>query len=201
MGKAWYEYPIVVPFGAAGFDTNLGGPHDIDLGCPPNLPITALLSGNVSSIDSPLWGMQVGVKLDAPIQGISYCSYLHLSGVNPQLRINSVVHPGDLIGWCGGGYNDAMYLGTSNPTGENFLNDIWNSSRIQAGFALMRGPSYGHVGWERFPPVDRALDPTQIIRDALAKLRADPHILAAKIDQQLMSALADFNALRGVLKV
>lgn len=174
MSKVWFEYPIVVPFGNPNFDAALGGSHDIDIGAPANAEITALLDGTISSIDSPSWGMQVGVKLHKPYNGIPYCSYLHLSAVKPGLKVGDTLKVGDLIGWCGGGTHADMYAGTSNPTGHNFLNDSFNSSRIQAGFALMRGPSYGHAGWENFPPVDKALDPTQIILDAVRALNPSP---------------------------
>jgi hypothetical protein len=159
----WYEYDIVVPFGNVNFDSALGGAHDLDLGCPANHPITALLSGSISSITSPAWGKQVGVALDHPINGKPYCAYLHLSAVNPTLRVGMHINVNDTIGWAGGGNTEAQYAGTRNPTGQNFLNDTFNSSRIQAGFALMNGPEYGVIGWTVFPPIDWALDPTQII--------------------------------------
>jgi hypothetical protein len=161
--KAWYEYDIVVPFGNAAFDSQLGGSHDLDIGCPPNTPITALLSGTISSISSPAWGKQVGVHLDSPINGKPYCSYLHLSAVNPQLHVGDRLSVGEVVGWCGGANNQAQYAGTTNPTRQNFLNDSFNSSQIQTGFALMDGPEYGVVGWTTFPPVDWNLDPTPVI--------------------------------------
>jgi len=159
----WYDYDIVVPFGNVNFDSALGGAHDLDLGCPANYPVTALLSGSISSITAPAWGKQVGVALDHPINGKPYCAYLHLSAVNPTLKVGQHIDVGEIVGWAGGGNTQAQYNGTHNPTGQNFLNDTFNSSRIQAGFALMNGPEYGVIGWSVFPPIDWQLDPTPII--------------------------------------
>jgi hypothetical protein len=200
MSKVWYEYPIVVPFGNPNFDSNLGGSHDLDIGAPPNYPVTALLSGKVASIDTPAWGKQVGILLDSPYNGVPYCSFLHLSAVNPALSIGHHVAVGDLIGWVGGANNQAQYAGTSNPTGQNFLNDSFNSSRIQAGFALMRGPSYGHAGWEVFPPIDWSLNPTQIIMDAVRALNPSPvEVAMAKLANDLAIVTSDLGNLKKLL--
>ncbi len=166
MLAPWYTFPIVVPFGDPNFDSALGGAHDIDIGAPANYPVTALLPGKVSSITAPKWGKQVGILLDTPYNGVPYCAFLHLSAVSPALLLGHHVNTDDLIGWVGGANSQSQYTGTSNPTGQNFLNDSFNSSRIQVGFALMRGPEYGTAGWENFPPVDWKLDPSQIILNA-----------------------------------
>lgn len=158
--KNWYDYDIVVPFGNPNFDVGLGGSHDLDVKPPPNAPVTSIVEGVVSGIASPLWGMTVGIQLKTPINGVPYFHYLHLSAVNPALQPGSTVKIGDLIGWVGGGNSEADYLGTTNPTGNNFLNDSFNSSQIQVGIALMRGPNYGGPGWQNFPPIDMSLDPT-----------------------------------------
>jgi len=164
----WYMYKTIVPFGDVNYDSALGGAHDMDVNVPPNYPITAILTGWVSSITSPLWGKQVGVKLEKSINGVGYCAYLHLSAVNAFLNVGDYVHKGELIGWAGGGNTPEMYMNTTNPTNENFLNDGFNSTQIQAGFALMYGNEYGVNGWTKFPPVDWKLDPTPII-DAVRK--------------------------------
>jgi hypothetical protein len=164
----WYMYEIVVPFGNPNFDVGLGGSHDMDIGCPPNYPVTVLpgCSGTISDISAPSWGKQVCLKLDSPINGVPYMAYLHLAAPDPSLSIGKHLNAGDRIGWTGGGNTAAQYLGTSNPTGSNFINSPDMSSRIQQGVALMRGPVYGGAGWETFPPVDWALDPTPTIQAA-----------------------------------
>jgi hypothetical protein len=120
----------------------------------------------VSDISAPAWGKQVGIKLDTPVNGVPYFHYLHLSAVNPNLQLGQRVNIGDLVGWVGGGTTQAMYQGTTNPTGQNFLNDSFSSSQIQVGIALMRGPAYGGPGWQNFPPIDMTLDPTPILNAA-----------------------------------
>jgi hypothetical protein len=164
--QPWFMYDIVVPFGDPNFDSALGGSHDLDIGAPANYPVTALLPGTIASITEPDWGKQVGVQLDSPYNGVPYFGFLHLSAVNPALAVGQHISPGDLIGWVGGANDASQYAGTSNPTGQNFLNTSFQSSRIQVGVALMRGSEYGGAGFEHFPPVDQALDPTQIILDA-----------------------------------
>lgn len=160
----WFQYPIGVPFGNPNYDVQFGGSHDMTILAPPNVPVTCLRTGSISSITSPSWGKQVGVQLFRPVNGNPYMSYLHLSAVNPALSVGDIVSTGDLIGWVGGANNDAQYLGTTNPTGSNFLNDPIMSSQVQVGIALMRGPEYGvGAGWVTFPPIDTTLDPSSLI--------------------------------------
>ena len=163
MTLPWYKYPRSVPFGDPNFDVQFGGAHDLDVAPPPNYPVTALLPGTVSSVTAPPWGKQVGIRLDTPINDVAYMAYLHLSATNPALSTGTYVNVGDLIGWVGGANNEHQYDGTSNPTGENFFNPLEQSSQVQVGLALMRGPEYGKAGWENFPPVDWQLDPTPIL--------------------------------------
>jgi len=165
-------YPFTVHFGPeGGSDAGYRGAHDIDIGAPPNHPVTALLPGQIVSITdgwddarTVTWGRQVGVLLDQAYNGNKYLAYLHLSGVEPTLKEGQHVSKGDLIGWVGGGNNEADYLHTTNPTGINFTNPTSRSSQIQVGVALMRGKEYGHEGWTEYP--DPASNPTQIILDA-----------------------------------
>lgn len=138
----------------------------MDVKPPPNWPVFALLPGTISDISAPSWGKQVCLKLDTPYNGIPYMGYLHLSATNPALSVGQHIDGGTLVGWTGGGNSEADYLGTSNPTGSNFVNTTGMSSQTQAGIALHRGPAYGGVGWEQFPPIDTALDPTPLIQQA-----------------------------------
>ncbi len=169
MSKPWFMYDFTIRYGHS--DQGYHGAHDIDIGAPPNYPVTALLPGHISSITdgkddhgTAIWGRQVGVLLDQPYNGNPYLAYLHLSGVNLTLKVGDHISKGDLIGWVGGGNNELDYRGTSNPTGCNFPNTSSRSSQIQVGVALMKGPEYGHAGWTEYP--EPASDPTQIILDA-----------------------------------
>jgi hypothetical protein len=169
MDKPWFMFEICVPFGNPNFDKEFGGAHDLDIGAPPNHPVTALLPGTLVSISEPPpeWGKQIGVELDRPFNGIPFMAYLHLSAVNPALAVGQHVKKGDTIGWVGGANVQAQYAGTSNPTGHNFTNTTDQSSRIQVGVALMRGHEFGLINFNQWPPVERELDPTQIILDAI----------------------------------
>ncbi len=166
----WFQYPICVPFGNPHYDAEYGGAHDLDVACPPNTPITALLDGLITDISAPSWGKQVCVQVGgctAP-----YMAYLHLSAVNPTLKVGKVIKKGDIIGWSGGCTAASQYEGTSNPTGKNFLNDPSQSSRPQTGIALMHGPIYGEgAGWVDFPPVDPKLNPFALIEQAIKELQ------------------------------
>ncbi len=171
----WFTYPIVVPFGNPNYDVNLGGSHDMDIGAPPNYPVTALLPGRVSSIIRPGWGVQVTLSLDTSLAGVGYMAYLHLSAIPASLQPGNHVNKGDVIGWVGGANTQSQYAGTSNPTGSNFLNDTFQSSRVQVGIALSRGPIYGEgAGWSTFPPVDWSLDPTPIVLAARKAAMGSP---------------------------
>jgi len=171
MDQPCYMYRITVLFGPeGGSDPDYGGAHDIDIGAPPNHPVTALLPGTISSITDgtnghAIWGRQVGVELHPQYKGIPYMAYLHLSGVNLELVLDQPIERGHLIGWVGGGTDPRDYGTTTNPTGVNFLNTSSRSSQIQVGVALMKGPEYGFgEGWTTLP--DPSLNPTQIILDA-----------------------------------
>lgn len=167
----WFEYPICVPFGNVNYDSGLGGSHDMDVQPPANTVVTALVAGTICDLSSPSWGKQVGVELDTPVNDVPYMAYLHLSAINPALSIGEHIVEGTIIGWTGGAYEAAMYNGTNNPTGENFLNDVSMSSQIQVGIALMRGPIYGSgAGWKVFPPIDESLNPGSLIDNAINAL-------------------------------
>jgi len=186
--KPWFMFPVSVPFGNPNYDSQYGGSHDMDVSPPPNYPVTNLLPGTISSISSPSWGKAVGLKLDVPLGDVAYWSFLHLSAVNPALQVGQHLNTGDLVGWVGGATSQSQYNGTSNPTGQNFLNDPSQSSQVQVGFALMRGPEYGvGSGWETFPPIDKTLDPTEIINAAIQKVLGSP-------DFVYQSALDTWNA-------
>jgi hypothetical protein len=141
MAKPWYMFPTVVPFGDTNFDVGLGGPHDTDVQPPPNYPITALLPGTSVDLSAPPWGKQVGIALDAPVNGVPYCAYLHLSAINPALSLQKHSNAGELVGWVGGGNTPADYQGTNNPTGKNFLNTLGSALTFE----------YTDVNWSNHP--------------------------------------------------
>lgn len=162
----WFQYPIVVPFGNANYDAALGGSHDLDVKPPPNYPVESIVAGVISDISSPTWGMQLCVKMDAPFQGHEYFGYLHLSAVNPALKMGQRINIGDLVGWVGGANNIGQYMGTNNPTGHSFVDSSDMSSQIQIGIALHDGPAYGGAGWVNFPPILTSLDPSGLLQAA-----------------------------------
>lgn len=159
----FFDYPVCVPFGNTNYDTALGGSHDMDFAAPPNSSVISIVPGVISDISSPKWGKQVGVKMDHSINGHQYFAYLHLSAVDPSLKVEQRIELDHNIGWVGGGTTEEMYQGTKNPTGSNFLDNAFNSSRIQVGIALMDGPSYGGIGWKNFPPIDTSLNPWPVV--------------------------------------
>lgn len=152
----------------------------MDVRTPPNTPVTALWPGKVTDISAPLWGKQVCLQISG--SPVPYMAYLHLSATHPALTVGSPVVKGELIGWSGGCTSVDQYAGTSNPTGQNFLNGISQSSQPQTGIALMRGPVYGTgPGWTEFPPIDASLNPTPLIQQALQELKNEKFQDAALI--------------------
>jgi hypothetical protein len=134
----------------------------MDVGTPPNTPITAILAGMVSSLTFPSWGIQLGIALNTPYNGAPFMAFLHLAATRPGLVVGSRINPGDLIAWSGGCTDARQYDGSSNPTGHNFLNSPEQSSQPQTGIALMRGPEYGvGAGWTTKP--DPRLNPTSLL--------------------------------------
>lgn len=158
------DYPIGVPFGNSNYDTSLGGSHDQTYRCPPNTPITSIVNGIITDISAPSWGKQVTVKMDiGPINGHAFFAMLHFAAINPVLSIGQELKIDDLVGWSGGCNSPNQYSGTSNPTGENFLNSYTMSSMPQIGIALCDGQAYGGLGWKKFPPIDMSLSPQPVI--------------------------------------
>jgi hypothetical protein len=180
MAKPWFMFTkenndrlfdnegFIVPFGNPNFDSGLGGSHDLDIPAPPNYPVTALLPGKIISITKPPpdWGEQIGVELDEKFNGIPFMAYLHLSAVNQDLAVGQPISKDHIIGWTGGANNETQYAGTRNPTGRNFTNPAFHSSQVQVGVALMRGKEYGITHFNKWPPIEKELDPSQIIYNA-----------------------------------
>jgi hypothetical protein len=161
----WIDCPEGVPFGNANYDVGLHGSHDKTFICPPNTEVFQLAAGTITDISAPSWGKQVTIKLNEPVDGHEYFAILHLSAVEPALRIGDLMNPNDVVGWSGGCVNSSQYNGTSNPTGQDFCDAVEMSSRPQVGIALCDGPAYGGAGWKVFPPIDTTLDPNVVVEN------------------------------------
>jgi hypothetical protein len=161
----WYDYPVAVPPCNPHYDVGLGGSHDMTYATPPNTEIFQIASGIITDISEPSWGKQVTIELDEPVNGHKYFAILHLSAVNPSLRVGQHMSPGEIVGWSGGCVNSAQYNGTHNPTGQNFLNNPTMSSQPQVGIALCDGRAYRGLGWKTFPPIDMSLNPEPIVQN------------------------------------
>ncbi len=168
----WFKYPICVPFGNPNYDTGYGGAHDEDVQTPLDTPITSIVSGTVSSIDTPSWGWEIGIQLDQPGTNAAYFAYLHLGAVNPNLAVGQYVAIGDLIAYSGGANSQAMLGGnTTTPFGPQFIDDPSQSSQPQTGYAYIYGPEYGvGAGWTSKP--DFHLDPTGTLYQTIANYNA-----------------------------
>lgn len=173
---SWYDNEVAVPFGNANYDTGLGGSHNMTFHCIPNTVITSITDEmEITDISSPTWGKDVTGKLKDPVNGHEYFGYQHLSAVNPALRIGSIVHYNDTIGWSGGCVSQGQYEGTHNPTGQNFCDSSFMSSQPQVGIALCDGTGYGYAGWKKFPPIDESLNPQPVL-DAFHKAMLPPPV-------------------------
>lgn len=172
----WIDNEIAVPFGNPNYDTGLGGSHNMTYHCTPNTEITSLTDGTeITDISSPTWGKDVTVKLTSPINGHEYFGYQHLSAINPALRIGSILHYNDIVGWSGGCTSPGQYDGTHNPTGQNFCDSTQMSSQPQVGIALCDGAGYGYAGWKTFPPIEESLNPQPVV-DAYRKAMEPPPV-------------------------
>ena len=129
MAQAWYLYPRIDNYGQP--DSFGGFPKpDSNIECPDGTPITAILPGVVSGINTPgggvpAWGAVVTVKLTTPINSIAtHAAYLHLAPLPSNIRVGMRVDVGTLLGHSGG----------SQAAG---------SQKVPVGFALYNGDSYG----------------------------------------------------------
>lgn len=133
----WWTFPRIDNYGAP--DPFGGFPKpDSNIQLPDGYPVTALLSGTVSGINSPTgaipdWGAVVTIKLDNAINPIAtHSAYLHLAGVAPGVSLGSHINAGDLIGYSGG----SLAAGTQ---------------KVPLGFALYNGDYYGFgPTWAQF---------------------------------------------------
>jgi hypothetical protein len=122
-GAPWYTYPRVDNIGSP--DPYGGFPKpDSNVQLPAGYPVTALLSGTVTNVDtSSDWGCAITIKLDSPLNSLAtHTAYLHLGGVS--VKQGQHVNAGDLIG----------VNGSSSACG---------GQKVPLGFALYSGDKYG----------------------------------------------------------
>ena len=153
--KPWYMYPFVAAIGTP--DPYGGFPKpDVNVQAPAGTPITALLPGTVSGVNSiggaiPPYGAVVTVKLQTPINNLAtHTAYLHLARVAPNITPGQWVNSGDVIGYSGG----------VKPAG---------SQPAYPGFALYNGDYYGQgAAWNlmTLQNVTGPLNPLPILQGA-----------------------------------
>lgn len=146
--KPWYMYPVINNYGSP--DPYGGFPKpDINVAAPSGTPITALMSGTVSGINSPnggvpAWGNVITIRLDNPINPVAtHIAYLHLASLAPGISIGQHVDTGTIIGYSGG-TNPGPGLQQASP-----------------GVALYNGDYYGYgPSWNQYLGSSQ-LNPTQ----------------------------------------
>jgi murein DD-endopeptidase MepM/ murein hydrolase activator NlpD len=119
--QPWFTFPRVDNFGQIDPQGNFYKP-DSNIQLPGGYPITALLSGTVTSLQpTTSWGQSVAtIKLDTPLNSLAtHTFYEHMSGFAPGLSVGQHVNAGDLIGY-------------NNPSGQ-----------VPLGFGLYSGDVYG----------------------------------------------------------
>ena len=143
----WWTYPRIDNFGSIDPQGNYWKP-DSNVQVPGNYPITALLSGIVTSVTNTPWGQNVvTVKLDQPLNNLAtHTFYEHLSSTTVQ--VGQRVNQGTLIGY-------------NNPSGQ-----------VPLGFGLYSGDNYGlDSAWKTLqndlcPGCANLLNPTSLLNAA-----------------------------------
>lgn len=99
MAQQWYQYQITQGFKWSW--TNQAGHSGIDLGMPVSTIITCPVSGIVVGNSYHAWGGQVDVKFTSGGKTL-VVSFLHLSQIATDLKINGPVSVGTILGYSGG---------------------------------------------------------------------------------------------------
>jgi murein DD-endopeptidase MepM/ murein hydrolase activator NlpD len=152
--QPWYTFKRVDNLGTP--DPFGGFPKpDSNIQLPAGYPVTALLPGTVSGVDtSSSWGASITIRLDQPLNALAdHTSYLHLR-CDLQARPGQHVGGGQLIG----------YNGSSQACG---------SQKVPLGFALYHGDNYGvSDGWQYMTVANLtgngALNPVPLLNAAAA---------------------------------
>lgn len=149
QGKVpWYRFPRIDNLGAY---PDPAGPYrkpDSNIQVPGNYPITALLSGTVTSVQTTTWGQRViTIKLDKPLNNeATHTFYEHMS--SSTVSAGQHVAAGDLIGY-------------NNPAGT-----------VPLGFGLYSGDVYGSgPAWDQLqndlaPGGQNKLNPVNLLNQA-----------------------------------
>ena len=99
--KLWYEYDYGLTFGEG--DVSIGGEHGADFNTPLFTPITALLPGIITGIQSNVdYGLTLTWQLDTPHNGVPHMYHLHLAAFAPGIQIGKHLNAGAVIGYSGG---------------------------------------------------------------------------------------------------
>jgi hypothetical protein len=152
--RAWYTYTDPFTWNYGVFpdpDGNFPKP-DLNFAPPDGTPITTLLGGVVSGVNTPgapgvipSWGQVVTVRLTTPWNAQArYIAYLHLGSVT--VSVGQRVKAGDTIGYAGA---DAMGL------------------HYRVGLAFQSGPYYG-FGDGFLNPGTPDLNPIPLLNQILA---------------------------------
>ena len=144
----WWKYPRIDNYGGVEPFGGFAKP-DSNIQIPADYPVTALLPGVVTALDSGnvAWGAVVTIRLDTPINAIAtHTAYLHLASTT--VSVGQHVNSGDLIG----------YNGYQNAAG---------TQKVPLGFALYNGDHYGFgASWGQYLG-SAALNPVPLL-DAAA---------------------------------
>jgi hypothetical protein len=158
--KAWYTFPRIDNYGGVEPFGGFAKP-DSNIQLPAGYPVTALLSGTVSSIDPPGpnvpdWGAVITIRLDVPVNAIAtHTAYLHLASIAPGITTGVHVQAGQLIGYNGG----ALAAGTQ---------------KVPLGFALYNGDHYGFgPTWSQYLG-SSALNPVPLLNNFASGLLSIP---------------------------
>lgn len=149
--KPWYTFPRVDNLG--GVEPFGGFPKpDSNIQIPANYPVTALLPGTVTAIDSGnvAWGGVITILLDKPINSIAtHTAYLHLA--SELVTVGQHVSSGQLIAYNGG-------------------SSAQGSQKVPLGFALYNGDHYGQgSAWSLMTKANLnggPLDPVPLLNQA-----------------------------------
>lgn len=101
MTIQWYEYDYGLTFQEG--DSGIGGEHGADFLTPLFTPITALLPGTISGIQTGCGFCEcITWKLDTPYNGVSHMYNIHLAAIAPGIQVGVHINAGTVIGYSGG---------------------------------------------------------------------------------------------------
>jgi murein DD-endopeptidase MepM/ murein hydrolase activator NlpD len=148
--QPWYTFPRIDNFGQIDPQGNFWKP-DSNILTPPGYPITALLSGTVTSVqNNTSWGGQtaITVKLDNPVNSeATHTFYEHLHDATVQ--VGQHLNSGDLLG-------HANYTGEGANLGFGFF----------SGDVYPNGSAWSQLQQDLAPGGAGLLNPTNILNAA-----------------------------------